>query len=151
MTNLDSILKSRDIALPKKGLYSQSYGFSSSQVQMWELDRKEGWVPKTMLWYCGAGKDWDSLGNQGDQTNLKGNQPWIFTGKTDAEAPILWLLLLLSCFSRVRLCATPQTAAHQAPPSLGWSRQEYWSGLPFLPPMHESEKSKWSRSVVSDS
>ena len=41
------------------------------------------------------------------------------------------LLLLLSRFSRVRLCATPETAAHQAPPSLGFSRQEYWSGLPF--------------------
>ena len=41
------------------------------------------------------------------------------------------LLLLLSHFSRVRLCATPQTAAHQAPSSLGFSRQEHWSGLPF--------------------
>ena len=49
------------------------------------------------------------------------------------------LLLLLSRFSRVRLCATPQTAAHQAPPSLGFSRQEHWSGLPFPSPMHESE------------
>ena len=39
--------------------------------------------------------------------------------------------LLLSRFSRVRLCATPETAAHQAPPSLGFSRQEHWSGLPF--------------------
>ena len=61
------------------------------------------------------------------------------------------LLLLLSCFSRVRLCATPETAAHQAPPSLGFSRQEHWSGLPFPSPMHESEKWKWSHSVVSDS
>ena len=52
---------------------------------------------------------------------------------------ILLLLLLLSRFSCVRLCATPQTAAHQAPPSLGFSRQEHWSGLPFLSPMHESE------------
>ena len=52
----------------------------------------------------------------------------------------LLLLLLLSRFSRVRLCATPQTAAHQAPPSLGISRQEHWSGLPFPSPMHESEK-----------
>ena len=59
-------------------------------------------------------------------------------------------MLLLSHFSRVRLCATPQTAAHQAPPSLGFSRQEQWSGLPFPSPMHESEKWKWSRSVVSD-
>ena len=41
--------------------------------------------------------------------------------------------------SRVRLCATPETAAHQAPPSLGFSRQEYWNGLPFPSPMHESE------------
>ena len=49
------------------------------------------------------------------------------------------LLLLLSHFSRVRLCATPETAAHQAPPSLGLSRQEHWSGLPFPSPMHESE------------
>ena len=50
------------------------------------------------------------------------------------------LLLLLSRFSRVRLCGTPQTAAHQAPQSLGFSRQEHWSGLPFPSPMHESEK-----------
>ena len=49
-------------------------------------------------------------------------------------------LLLLSRFSRVRLCATPQMAAHQAPPSLGFSRQQHWSGLPFPSPMHESEK-----------
>ena len=60
-------------------------------------------------------------------------------------------LLLLSHFSRVRLCATPETAAHQAHLSLGFSRQEHWSGLPFPSPMHESEKWKWSRSVVSDS
>ena len=52
----------------------------------------------------------------------------------------LLLLLLLSCFSRVQLCATPETAAHQAPMSLGFSRQEHWSGLPFPSPMHESEK-----------
>ena len=50
------------------------------------------------------------------------------------------LLLLLSRFSHVRLCATPQTAAHQAPLSLGFSRQEHWSGLPFPSPMRENEK-----------
>ena len=61
------------------------------------------------------------------------------------------LLLLLSHFSRVRLCVTPETAAYQAPPSLGFSRQEHWSGLPFPSPVHESEKWKWSRSVVSNS
>ena len=41
-------------------------------------------------------------------------------------------------------------AAHQAPPSLGFSRQEHWSGLPFPSPMHESKKWKWSRSIMSD-
>ena len=55
---------------------------------------------------------------------------------------LLLLLLLLSHFSPVRLCATPETAAHQAPPSLGFSRQEHWSGLPFPSPMRESEKGK---------
>ena len=58
----------------------------------------------------------------------------------------IMLLLLLSHFSRVRLCATPQTAAHQALPSLGFSRRtpvlqySYWSGLPLPSPMHESEQ-----------
>ena len=61
------------------------------------------------------------------------------------------LLLLLSRFSRVWLCAIPKTEAHQAPLSLGFSRQEHWSGLPFPAPMHESEKWKGSRSVMSDS
>ena len=57
--------------------------------------------------------------------------------RTTAITEALLLLLLLSHFSRVRLCATPETAAHQAPPSLGFSRQEYWSGLPFPSPMQE--------------
>ena len=61
------------------------------------------------------------------------------------------LLLLLSHFSRVRLFATPETIAHQAPPSLQFPRQEQWSGVPFPSPMHESEKWKWSCSVMSDS
>ena len=59
--------------------------------------------------------------------------PWI-------TCPVLLLLLLLSRFSSVRLCATPETAAHQASPSLGFSRQEHWSGLPFPSPMYESGK-----------
>ena len=61
--------------------------------------------------------------------------PW-----TAARQASLLLLLLLSHFNHVRLCATPQMAAHQAPPSLEFSRQEHWSGLPFPSPMHESEK-----------
>ena len=53
------------------------------------------------------------------------------------------LLLLLSHFSHVQLCVTPSMAAHQAPPSLGLSRQEYWSGLPSPSPMRESEVAQW--------
>ena len=45
------------------------------------------------------------------------------------------LLLLLSRFSRVRLCAAPWTAAHQASLSMGFSRQKYWSGVPLPSPM----------------
>ena len=61
----------------------------------------------------------------------------------------LGMLLLLSHFCRVRLCVTPETAAHQTPPPLGFSRQEHWSGLPFPSPMHESEKWKWKVKVKS--
>ena len=55
------------------------------------------------------------------------------------------LLLLVSRFSWVRLCATPEMAAHQAPLSLGFSRQECWSRLPFPSPMHK----KWKVKVKS--
>ena len=57
-----------------------------------------------------------------------------------ASTLLLLLLLLLSHFSHVRLCVTPETAAHQGPPSLGFSRQEHWNGSPFPSPIHESEK-----------
>ena len=69
---------------------------------------------------------------------------WVLAGPSSFKENFLTplLLLLLSHFSRVRLCATPETAAHQVPPSLGFSRQEHWSGLPFPSPMHESEKLK---------
>jgi len=58
---------------------------------------------------------------------------------------------VLSHFSRVRLSAILWTMACQTPLSMGFSRQEYWSGLPFPSPVHESEKWKWSCSVLSDS
>ena len=54
----------------------------------------------------------------------------------------LAIYAMLSHFSHVRLCVTPETAAHQAPPSLRFSRQEHWSGLPFPSPMHASENCK---------
>ena len=57
----------------------------------------------------------------------------------------------MKSLSRVRLFSTPWTVVYQALPSMGFSRQECWSGLPFPSPMHESENWKWSHSVVSDS
>ena len=80
-----------------------------------------------------------------------GIEPWSPALEADSFLSEPLRLLLLSRFSRVWLCATPETAAHQAPPSLGFSRQEHWRGLPFPSPMQESEKWKWSCSVVSDS
>ena len=64
--------------------------------------------------------------------------------------PILMLmLLLLSHFSRVWLCVTLWTAAHQAPLSLGFSRQEYWNGLPFPSPMHACIHAKSLQSCLT--
>ena len=65
---------------------------------------------------------------------------------------VLLLLLLLSHFSRVQLCVTPQMAAHQAPPSLGFSRQEHWSGLPFpLQCMKVKSESEVAQSCLTPS
>ena len=78
-----------------KGPSNQSYGFSSSHVWMWELDHKESWVPKNWcFWTVVLKKTLESpLGcKEIKPVNLKGNQSWIFIGRTDAEveAPILW-------------------------------------------------------------
>ena len=93
MTNLDSILKSRDITLPK-GPSSQGYGFSSGHVWMWELDYKERWALKNWcFWTVVLEKTLESpLDWKGIQpVNPKGNQSWIFIGKTDAEWRTDWL------------------------------------------------------------
>ena len=78
-----------------KDLYSPSYGFSSSHVWMWELDHKEGWVPKNWcFWIVVLQKTLENpLGcKKVNPINSIGNQSWIFFGRTDAEAPILWPL-----------------------------------------------------------
>ena len=96
MTNLDSILKSRNITLsPKVKATSQGYGFSSNHVWMWELDYKESRAPKN-------GSFWTVVMEKTIETPLdskeiqpvhsKWYQSWIFIGRTDAEAetPIIW-------------------------------------------------------------
>ena len=72
-----------------EGLSSQSYGFSSNHVGMWKLDHKEGWVPKNWwFWAVVLDKTLESLSDCKEikSVNPKGNQPWIYIGKTDAEA-----------------------------------------------------------------
>ena len=80
-----------------KGPSSQSYGFSSSNVWMWELDYKESWVPKNWcFWAVVVEKTLESPLDckEIQPVNPKGNQSWILIGRTDAEAeaetPILW-------------------------------------------------------------
>ena len=93
MTNLDSVLKSRDVTLLIKVHYSQSYDFSSNHVQMWELDSKEGRVLENCFWIDAEEDSWSPLDSKEIKpVNSKGNQPWIFIGRTDAEAeaPKLW-------------------------------------------------------------
>ena len=99
MINLDSILKSRDIILSTKVCWflknCQGYSFSSSHVWMWELDCEESWVPKNCcFWTVVLEKTLESPLNckEIQLVSLKGDQSWVFIGKTDVEAetPILW-------------------------------------------------------------
>ena len=93
MRNLDSVLKSSDSA--DKGPYSQSCGFSSSYVWMWELNHQEAWLLKNLCFQTVLlKKTFESPLDSKEikPVNPKGNQPWIFIWRTDAEAeaPILW-------------------------------------------------------------
>ena len=91
MTNPDSILKNRDITVDKS-LYSQSYGFSSSHVWMWELNHKESWALKNWcFWTVVLKKTLESPLDSKEIKESKGIQPWIFIVRTGAEAetPIL--------------------------------------------------------------
>ena len=81
-----------------KGPYSQSYGFSSSHAWMWESNQKESWAPKHWcFWTVVLEKTLESPLDCKEikPVNPKGNQPWIFIGRTDAKAetPILWPLM----------------------------------------------------------
>ena len=76
-----------------KGPYGQSYGFSSGHVWMWQLDHKEGWVPKN--WWFSTVVLEKTLESPLDCKEIKpvnpiGNHPWLFIRRTDAEAPIHW-------------------------------------------------------------
>ena len=96
MTNLDSALKSWDIIFQTKVCIVKTMaGFFCSHVAMWELDHKEGWVPNNWCFQTVVlEKTLESLLDSKEikPVNPKRNQPWIFIGRTDAEAPVLWPL-----------------------------------------------------------
>ena len=93
-TNLDSILKNRNITWPTNISWVKAMGFSSSHVWMWELDHKEGWVPKNWCFWTVVLEK--TLKGPLDCKEIKpvspkGNQPWILIRRTDAEAEALGL------------------------------------------------------------
>jgi len=79
-------IKKQRYHFANKGPYRQGYGFSSSHAQIWEMDHKEAWAPKTLE----GPLDWKEI----KPVNPKGNQLWIFIERTDveADAPVLWSL-----------------------------------------------------------
>ena len=93
MTNPGSILKRQRHHFAGKGLYSHIYGFSSSRVQMWELEHKESWAPKNCCFRIVVLEK--TLESPLDSKEIKpvkskGNQPWINIGRTDADALVTW-------------------------------------------------------------
>ena len=95
MTTLIAYFKKQRHYFANKGLSSQSYDFSSSHVWMWELGQKESWVPKNWcFWSVVLEKTLESTldSKEIQLVHPKGNQSWIFIGRTDdeAETPILW-------------------------------------------------------------
>ena len=101
MTNLDSVLKNRDIILPTNVRLVKPMVFPyGSRVWMWELDYKESWAPKNWcFWTVALEKTLESPLDckEIQPVHPKGNQSWIFIGRTDAEAetPVVWSLKTL--------------------------------------------------------
>ena len=94
MTNLDSILKSRDITLPTKVHLVRGVVFFSGHVWMWELYYKESWAPRNWCFWAVLEKTLESPLDckEIQPVHPKGDQSWVFIGRTDVEAetPILW-------------------------------------------------------------
>ena len=95
MTNLESILKSRDITLPTKVRLVKAIGFSNGHVWMWELDCEESWVQKNRcFWTVVLEKTLESPLDCKEIQPVypEGDQSWVFFGRTDAKAetPIFW-------------------------------------------------------------
>ena len=131
MTNLDSILKSRDITLPTKVYLVKAMIFSSSCVWMFELEYKESWAPKNgCFWTVVLEETLESPLDCQEIHSLhpKGNQFWIFIGRTDAEAetPVLWpLMWKADSFEKTLLLGKIEGGRRR-----GWQRIRWLDGSP---------------------
>ena len=165
MTNLDGILKKRHY-FANKGLSSQSYGFSSSRVWMWELDHKESWAPKNWcFWTVVLEKTLESPLDckEIQPVHPKGDQPWIFIGRTDwswrSDTLTTWYEELTHwkrpwCWERLKAGREGDNRGWDgcmASPCHGWwtwvwasSRCWWWAGKPCM------LQSKGSKRVVHD-
>ena len=114
-----------------KDLSSQRYHFPSSHVWIWELDHNEGWVPKNQcFWTVVLEKTLESSLNwkESKPVSPKGNQSWIFIGRTDAEARILWPPDNKSWF----IWKNPDARKdwRQEEKGMGWQRMRWLDGIP---------------------
>ena len=152
MTNLDSILKSRDIALPTKVSIVQAISdFSSSLVWMWESDHKEGWVPKNWcFWTVVLEKTFKSPLDSKEikPVNTKGNQPWLFIERIDAEAeiPIFWPPDMKSRPIRKDLILEKIQGRRRR----GWQRMRWLDGITDSMDISLVCFSPWSQTVGHD-
>ena len=113
-----------------KGPYSQSYGFSSSHIWMWELDHKEGWAQKNWsFWIAVLEKTLESPldSKEVKPVNPKGNHPWILIGRTDveAESPILWPPDMKDWLIE----KDPDAGKHWGQEENGWQRMRWSDGI----------------------
>ena len=127
-----------------KGLSSQSYGFSSSHVWMWELDYKESWAPKNWCFWVVLEKTLESpLDSKEIQpVHPKGNQSWIFMGRTEDEAenPILCPLMRRTDSLEKTLMLGKIEGGRR-----GWQRMGWLDGITDSMNMSLSKLRRWWR------
>ena len=143
MTKLDSLLKSRHY-FANKGPSSQSYGFPSSHVWMWESDYKESWAPKNWcFWTVAWEKTLESLLDckEIEPVHSEGDQPWDFFGRNDAKAetPVLWPPHAKSWLIGKALMLGGIVGRRRR----GWQRMRWLDGITHLMDMRLSKLGNW--------